>query len=134
VSAFPTILVVTQDGEHPYEGAVEFDLRLYLAASASSEKKPAKMKQIKDLPKEVQDSFETRSVKAEDFEELLERSQKLVLVHYYKPNVAPSWADITAKYKGVVEIVDCSQHTELAKTHGVKRIPSMRLFPANRNA
>jgi hypothetical protein len=75
-------------------------------------------------------------VKAEDFEELLERSQKLVLVHYYKPNVATSWADITAKYKGVVDLVelDCSQHTnwDLAKTHGVKRLPSMRLFPANR--
>jgi hypothetical protein len=137
VSASPTILVLTQDGAHTYEGAAEFEaISDYLEAFASSEKKPAKIKQAKDLPREVVDGFEARSVKAEDFEELLERSQKLVLVHYYKQNVAPSWPDVKDKYKGVVDLVelDCSQDTnwELAKTHGAKRLPSMRLFPANR--
>jgi hypothetical protein len=142
VTAFPTILVITKEGLQTYEGLIDFTaIQDYLEPFASAEKRAPKLKTVKapDTPPIAEDVLpkaEVKTVKADQFDETLEASQKLVLVHYYKNDDAPTWAEIKTKYIGVLDLIelDCSQSAdwELAKTHGVKRLPSMRLFPANR--
>lgn len=141
VTAFPTVLVIAPQGTITYEGNLDFELIAdFLQPFASEEKRLPRLKAVKEqsasTPKEELPVFQLKLLDADTFEPYLEASQKLVLVHYYKTEDIGGWPDIKAKYNGIADLaeLDCtnSKSWELAKTHGVKRLPSLRLFPMNR--
>ena len=142
VEQFPTIIVVTKDQKLTYTGNIKFEeLVEFLDPFAETEKRPLKPKR---KPKKEQPQasnaqnleFKVHKVTSGTLNSVLEKEPKLAVVHFYKDKPLPEWEDIVQNYNGMLLLatMECQQDSEVdfAKQLGVKKLPSLRVFPINR--
>ncbi|CAG9329634.1 PDILT_3 [Blepharisma stoltei] len=139
VTEFPTILVKVGEEAAKYPGKNDFfDISKFLEQYA---KERQELKLRKKAPKQKQQDvpeipeIPILNLDAGNFKEKLEDG-KLAIVHFYKENQVAEWDDIKKNYNGVVLLANfhCGGGAEedLAKSLGVKKFPSLRIFPSNR--
>mmetsp|Transcript_6668 Transcript_6668/g.11800 ORF Transcript_6668/g.11800 Transcript_6668/m.11800 type:complete len:635 (-) Transcript_6668:1114-3018(-) len=137
VTSFPTLLVV--DGSSSvleYEGVLDYiPTKNFLANYASRAPLGPPLMDVNVFHEpELFDPkmFEEEWVGPKNFTSVIESKQQLSLVHFYKGETHDNWKPSVERYQGLVFLAnfDCSDAESLsfAKTLGIKRFPSVRLF------
>lgn len=142
VKEFPTLIVIENDEIIRYSDKIEFkEISNFLENYVSAEKKPLKYKKTNTKP-----SAETKDIKlpefpiielsSEKFAKHIQDETSVLLVHFIKDKPFPEWEEIKNDYNGIVKLATFSCNTkeeqEICQSSGVKKYPSIRLFPVNK--
>ena len=138
IQEYPTLVVASDKDIYRYTGKYEFkDISDYLVKFASSEKKLSKFSKKQPISEKNQKfpSFEIENLTFENFD-IIKSQNSVVLAHFYKDKKLADWETIEKTYNGVVKLftISCKTKKELefCISLGVKKFPSLRLFPINK--
>ena len=139
---FPSLIVMEEGDIIRYPGKIDFnDISAFLDKYASAVKKPQKPKKIvqpKPQPQEEQKlpEFPIITLTTENINDYLQEDTGLYLVHFYKEKSSAEWEDIKQDYNGIVKLATfhckTKEEQESCANAGVKKYPSIRVFPVNR--
>lgn len=141
IDEFPSIVVKSGNEVVNYQGKNDFyEISGFLDGFVKDRQEP---KQRKKTPKtsKPQENAETipeipiYNLDSTNFKTKLDEG-KLAVIHFYKENQVAEWDDIKKNYNGVVMLgnFNCKSdaNEEFARELGVKKFPTLRLFPINR--
>jgi len=132
VTAFPTILAIDSAGAHTYMGEPHFDslcsfIDPYASSTRHPQKQRAKSADSKPLPQ-----FPTVEVTEDGLEAALEDNKQIAIVQFHAEEGHPAWTQLADTLQGIAHFIDVKCGVSFSKRYGVTKLPSIRLFPANR--
>ncbi|CAG9329135.1 PDILT_2 [Blepharisma stoltei] len=140
VTEYPTLMVRVGEDMYKYTGKYDFfEISKFLDQFAAKERQELKLKKKKPKEEKKEEpeipQFPILDLDSNNFKEKLEGG-KLAIVHFYKESQVTEWEEIKKNYNGVVLLANfqCKNEAEeeFAKSLGVKKFPSLRIFPINR--
>ena len=140
---FPTLLVIEGEDVVKYEGKIDFDeISSFLNPYKSSDKKPLKAKRVVSKPKQEPQpeakipEIPIYTLTQKNFKDFLVEDAGLFLVHFYKDRKLDDWDEVKENYNGVAKLATfhckSKEDQEVCAGLGVKKYPSVRIFPVNR--
>ena len=140
---FPSLLIIEGEDLIKYEGKIDFDeISSFLNPYKSSDKKLLKAKKIINSSKQEAQSegkiaeIPIQALTTKNFREHLIEDAGLYLVHFFKDRQLEDWDQVKENYNGVAKLATfhCKsrEDLEICAGLGVKKYPSVRIFPVNR--
>jgi Thioredoxin len=142
VTDFPSLIVIENDEIIKYTSKIDFDqISEFLSKYASATRKPLTLKkQFTSKPPTQEETklpeFPVVTLSLENYSKYLQEDPGVFLVHFYKDKLSTEWEDIKRDYNGIVKLANfhCAtkEDLEVCQSLGVKKYPSIRLFPVNK--
>lgn len=142
IRKFPALIVVEGDDVVEYEGKIDFDdISGFLEKYKGDERRPQKERRFfsnkaamgmeKKFPE-----FPIVDLDRNNYARYVLDSSGVYLVHFFKDKASPEWEDIKKDYNGIVKLANfnckAKEEFEVCQEMGVKKYPSIRVFPVNR--
>ena len=135
VHEYPTLIVLQDDHIERYSGKLDFSkISDFINKFASRIKKaPKQFKKINSSGSKIElPEFEILQLDSTNFQERIKETPGTVLVHFHKDKPLQEWDTIINLYNGIVSLasISCKSNQDFCSSLGVKKYPSLRLFPA----
>ena len=136
VNSFPTILAINHEGAHTYMGESHFNaVCSFIEPYASTTRRPQKLRakpqegtgDSKPLPR-----FPTVEVTEDSFEAALEDNKQMAIVMFHTEESHQAWPQLVETLQGIAHFIDVKCGLSFSKRYSVTKLPTIRLFPANR--
>ena len=145
VSEYPTLLAFAEEQDVPdkFKGRHEFkDLVRFLQSYARIEKKIVEIEDQEEQEESIQEDqpeseqvqetvpeLKYISVQEENLEEEIQKSSKMVLVHFHGEIDSEDWEKIQEKLEGIVTILDFNcLNNDFCESNSITSLPSLRLY------